>query len=351
AAGGGEAADGQLAGQHLVEHDAQRVDVDAMVDILRRLQLLGRHVVGRPDGEVGLGQLRGFGIDPLGQPEVGELDAAGRVDEHVLGFDVAVDDPFLVGELQRLADVEGDLDRAVGHDPLLAQDVAEADALDELHHEEHEVPFNAVVEEVDDVRVVQAGERSGLPVEAEPEFLLGRERAGQDLEGDVAVAPGFPGPVDDAHAAAGHELLDHEAVERLARLDRDLFHGGVGHVSRHGRQAAGAESAGLVGGIVTTALGALELHNLFTNYIRFRGQVFTESNKFLTSSSACFGSVSDPATSSRSNSRYRFRVRWIRLFSRTTEMPSCFAVSSYAGPPARWGLMSSNVAGSISRDR
>jgi hypothetical protein len=64
--------------------------------------------------------------------------------------------------------------------------VAEADALDELHHEEHEVAFDAEVEEIDDVRMAQARQRAGLAVEPETELLFNREGSGEDLEGDVA---------------------------------------------------------------------------------------------------------------------------------------------------------------------
>ena len=44
---------GRLAGEHLVEHDADRVDVGARVDVGRRVRLLGRHVLGRAHQHAG----------------------------------------------------------------------------------------------------------------------------------------------------------------------------------------------------------------------------------------------------------------------------------------------------------
>ena len=46
ARGGNEAAQGQLAGQELVEDDAHGVDVSAMIDVEGTLDLLRRHVGG-----------------------------------------------------------------------------------------------------------------------------------------------------------------------------------------------------------------------------------------------------------------------------------------------------------------
>ena len=100
-----------LAGEHLVEDDAQRVQVRLPGDVLAE-RLLGRDVVrGAQHAAVG------------GQPvllqrardaEVGDLGRALVVDEHVLGLDVAVDDvagvrrPQGAGDLDRVGDGLGD---------------------------------------------------------------------------------------------------------------------------------------------------------------------------------------------------------------------------------------------------
>ena len=78
-----------LAGEHLVEHDAEREDVAAAVDG-QPAHLLGRHVAELALEDAGLGLRRLAG--GLGDAEVDELDLALVADEHVLRRDVAVDE-------------------------------------------------------------------------------------------------------------------------------------------------------------------------------------------------------------------------------------------------------------------
>ena len=94
-------AEGQLAGHHLVEGGAQRVDVAAGVGVLGVAELLGGHEVRCTQTAAGLGQVE-VGVGRLDQAEVGELgDAVGR-DEDVVRLDVAMDQPLLVRPVQPL---------------------------------------------------------------------------------------------------------------------------------------------------------------------------------------------------------------------------------------------------------
>ena len=52
-----------------------------------------------------------------------------------------------------------------------------------------------------DVRIVQRRDDAGFLLEALARFRIGRQRAGQDLDGDRAIEPGVTGAVDLAHAA------------------------------------------------------------------------------------------------------------------------------------------------------
>ncbi len=83
-----------LAGQHLVEQDPERVDVGAGVDLPAH-RLLGGDVVGGAEDPAGRGQA--VRLEREGDPEVGDLGPALGVDEDVLGLDVAVDQPRLRG--------------------------------------------------------------------------------------------------------------------------------------------------------------------------------------------------------------------------------------------------------------
>ena len=108
-------ADGVDAGERLVEDQRERVQVGLLAD-LAAFALLGRHVGERPQHVAGAGQRVLLG--DAGAAEVGQLRrrpgtprvALGR-DEHVLGLDVAVDDAALVGVVERVEQVDADLQR------------------------------------------------------------------------------------------------------------------------------------------------------------------------------------------------------------------------------------------------
>ncbi len=95
-----------LAGEHLVEGAAQRVDIAPGVHRVRVPRLLGRDVVEGADGRPVPGHRHLLGqVDR--QPEVGQLGRAVGGDHDVVRVDVAVDQPFLMGVLQTQGDLPG----------------------------------------------------------------------------------------------------------------------------------------------------------------------------------------------------------------------------------------------------
>ena len=94
----------RLAGEHLVHHAGQRIDVGAAVDLGGSAGLLGAHVCRGADHHVLAREPIALGLmDDLGDPEVGEQQVVG-LDQQVLGLDVAVDDALGVEEAECLAD-------------------------------------------------------------------------------------------------------------------------------------------------------------------------------------------------------------------------------------------------------
>src|ERR1700757_4739124 len=83
----------ELSGEHLIEGDADGIDVGAGVDWLPG-DLLGRHIVHGPEDDAGSGELRAeFG---KGQPEVEQLYLIVGGDHDVRRLDVAMNDSLLV---------------------------------------------------------------------------------------------------------------------------------------------------------------------------------------------------------------------------------------------------------------
>ena len=148
--------EGRPADDHLIQHDAEGVDVAAEVDGAA-LGLLGREVGGRAHHGARLGEGL-LGVAAPGDAEVGDLDLAAGVDQHVAGLDVAVDDAVLVGEGQRGGDVGADLGRPLGRQrTVLADQLAQRPPLHVLHDDEVRAFLLAPVVDGDDVRMIEVG--------------------------------------------------------------------------------------------------------------------------------------------------------------------------------------------------
>ena len=99
-----------LAGQHLIEHHAERKHVAARVERLAG-SLLRRHVCdGADDDSLSRllfaerpGYVRGLGrICEFGQTEIRQLGVPARGDQDVIGLDIAVQNPGLMGSGQTI---------------------------------------------------------------------------------------------------------------------------------------------------------------------------------------------------------------------------------------------------------
>src|SRR5437870_12564766 len=83
------------------------------------LGLLGREVRGGAHDRAGLGEVL-LGVTGACDAEVGDLDPAGAVDQHVSRLDVAVHHAVAMGEGERAGDVGPDVGRALRQERALA---------------------------------------------------------------------------------------------------------------------------------------------------------------------------------------------------------------------------------------
>ena len=215
------ALEGDLAREHLEEHDADRVEVRPLVYPLA-LGLFRRKVLCRAEDGA---RLRHALVAGVRDAEVGDLHGARVVDEDVLRLHVAVDHAVLVGVGECREQAQRDADRVVAAEPAAPPDeLFEGLALDVLHHDEVGAVEGAPVEDGDEVGVAEACRRLRLAPEALDELGVPHVAGEQHLEGYAASQVQIFAEVDVGHPAAA-QLAQHAVplVDDLACL-QDLTH-------------------------------------------------------------------------------------------------------------------------------
>ena len=143
----------------------------------------------------------------LRQAEVEERGA--RPGEHdVGGLQVAVDDAALVGGVEALGDLHGDLERRGERQGAAEDPLGERLALQVLHDQEGRAVVLADVEQGADARVGERRQGARLALEARPAVGVRGQGGRQHLDGDGAVETGIPGAIDLAHPARADGARD-----------------------------------------------------------------------------------------------------------------------------------------------
>ncbi len=245
------AAERRAPGEQLVEDRAERVHVGRGADVARPPARLFR-------GDVARGTHHSAGaradvaaerfVEPLRESEVGDLRdepgargpergtghqrALGRlalgVQEHVARFQVAVNDARGVRELHRSREDLDQLGGALVVPRGAAEVLREAPAFNKFQRQVRVPAGLADVENLDDVRVLERGDRFGLALEP---LALGRSGvdAGQDhLQRDGAVQVQLPGLVNDPHPPAP-DLVQNLVARDLWRDEIDRVAGPERH--------------------------------------------------------------------------------------------------------------------------
>ncbi len=218
----GVAREGELTGEHPVEHDAEGEEIRALVH-LPLAELLGGHEVGAAEDLVGLGHLR---ADDVRDAEVHDLGAPVGGDHDVRRLQVAVDDALRVRVLERVEALPGQAQHLLERQLLVLCECGERAPLDVLHHDERD-PLDGVpdVEDRHDALVQQLARGARLAVEALLVLLpLGRRelhRGLDQLHGHAPVDRGVAGEQDGSHRAAADRLLDDVPPERLRQARRE----------------------------------------------------------------------------------------------------------------------------------
>ena len=217
---------GQLAAQHLVQHDAKGKNIGATIYFIPA-RLLRRHVRSRAshDPRQGkadqLGALRVFftalfsGVTELGEAEVQHLDNAVARHHDVARLQVSVHHSGCVGLHQGI----GDLD-AIAQGLLLAQlsglqQSSEGGPAHILHDDEICVALGVDLMDGDDIGMVERGCRHGLALKATPSARSPRPVGGQKFDRHVPAQTGVTGKIDLSHGA-GADALAHLIVQQFS---------------------------------------------------------------------------------------------------------------------------------------
>src|SRR5205085_3823847 len=164
------------------------------------------------DDQVRAGERRGAAdvLLNLGDAEVNDLDPVPAVvagDDNVFRLDVAVNDADRVRRFERPASLADDACNALdGHRAVAFQQLAHGRAFDQLHDQEGRVAGgDAVIHDVDGVRVADQAGGARLALEAFGDLRVGGELRAQDFDGDLFADADVAGAIDVAHAT-GAEL-------------------------------------------------------------------------------------------------------------------------------------------------
>ncbi len=142
-------------------------------------------------------------------PEIGHLGVAVVVQQHVLRLHVAVNEALAVSERKCSADLEPELQRAAhGQRPAALDELLEVLALDDLEDDELLPILVTAVDDGDDVRVRELGDRASLSPEALDVLLVLAVLVVEHLQRDVAFEQRVECAVDARHPAGSEDVLE-----------------------------------------------------------------------------------------------------------------------------------------------
>ena len=230
---------GQRSGQQLVQAQPEPVDVGAVIHVLGRAHLLGRHVQARAEHGRGVGQgglKAALGLaHHLGDAEVDDLEqgrlAGALHQEQVRGLDVAMHDadPVCLGQpLGALhGAVQGVLQREL---PALLQERGEVVALEKLHDDEGQ-PVRQLIDihHPRHVLAVDAVGGLGFAHEAPRQRTIGHVAREQEFQGHARAERAVVARHDRTHAP------DADGVQHAVLAEQHRARGNAGDVEPGGQ--------------------------------------------------------------------------------------------------------------------
>ena len=219
------ALEGHLAGKHLVDQNAESVDVGSVINLAPPFALFRRHVSGRSHDNAGSRPTRPRLITgEFGNPEVEHFYEVGlvplRLHDDVVRLEIAVDDVCAMRSSEGVSRLDRDPESALRCERcLLTDELRQALASEKLHDEiHHRISIGptdrSVVDDVDDVRMLNVVDRFCFIEKARDNILVRGEFGVEDFECDLLTDQRVLGHVDRTHPTLA-ELMSYFVVAYL----------------------------------------------------------------------------------------------------------------------------------------
>ncbi|MBK8027308.1 MAG: hypothetical protein IPK19_39425 [Chloroflexi bacterium] len=194
------AAERQPAGQHLVQRDAERPHVGALIRLAAQAHLRADVQPGA-ERDAGMRQTRGGAGE--GQSEIGQARRAVFGEQHIGRLDVAVDDVQVVGAGQRVGQFQGDGQRRLDRELRLPpEQIGQSATTYVLHDDDLAAVGLARSQDFDDVRMIEPVEQIDFPLKPRDRLRLARRQFGAEtLDGHALAGLSVHAQIHFAHAA------------------------------------------------------------------------------------------------------------------------------------------------------
>jgi hypothetical protein len=150
----------------------------------------------------------GFCAGNFGEAEIQNFGVAALGDENVGGLDVAMNDAFAVGGVERVGNLDGEIEQVVQFHRAAGDGVLQSLAVEKFHRDEgFAVRFANIVNRAD-VGMVQGGGGLGFSLETREGLRIFRDVVWQEFQRDETVQADVLGFVHDAHASAAEAFQD-----------------------------------------------------------------------------------------------------------------------------------------------
>ena len=226
----GRSAECLTTGRHFVEHGAKAEQISACIHFLAP-SLLGRHVDYRAHrharaGEVfGVNRRRGRLMQVRSEPrtrsqlrhaEVQNLGVASFDHEDVRGLDVAMDDALRMRRVQRVSNLNRQLEQHLCFEPLAVDSMLERLTLQQLHDDEPLALVLADLVNGTDVGMIEGGGGPSLALKTFEDLWILGDALVQKFKRDETAEAGVFGLVDHTHTAAADFFQNAVMRDRLA---------------------------------------------------------------------------------------------------------------------------------------